>query len=229
MTIKATIFDLDGTLVDFNLDYKSVKGAVLEFLLHVGLPSSLITVKDTVFEMLKKTEIFFKNSNKSSSSILEIRNDVLAITDKYELEAARETDLLPGVNETLKNLIKMNLKLGLFTLSGDKSATYILKRFKLVDFFSVTVPRNQVNYVKPNPEHLETALKVLGVTPEETIVIGDDIVDMETAKELNATAIGLTTGTSTAKQLTGHGADFVINSIIDLLPLIKTINKKQQT
>lgn len=228
MTIKATIFDLDGTLVDFNLDYKSVRGDVRDYLLHVGLPSSLITAKDTVFEMLKKTEIFFKNSYKSSSSILEIRNDVLAIADKYELEAARETNLLPGVNETLKNLMQMSLKLGLFTLSGDKSVTFILNRFKLVDFFSVTVPRNQVNYVKPNPEHLETALKVLGVTPEETIVIGDGIADMETAKELNATAIGLTTGTSTAKQLTNHGADFIINSIIDLLPLIKTINKQPQ-
>jgi len=176
--------------------------------------------------MLKKTEIYFKNSPKSSNSISEIRNDVLAIADKYELEAARETDLLPGVTETLKNLARMSLKIGLFTLSGDKSVNYILKRFKLVDFFSVTVPRNQVNYVKPNPEHLETALKVLGVTPEETMVIGDGIADMETAKELNATGIGLTTGTSTAKQLTHHGAKYIINSIIDLLPLIETINKK---
>ena len=226
MTIKATIFDLDGTLIDFNLDYKSIRGEVRNYLLHVGLPSSLITVKDTVFDMLKKTEIYFKNSPKSSNSISEIRNEVLAIADKYELEAARETDLLPGVTETLKNLTRMSLKIGLFTLSGDKSVNYILKRFKLVDFFSVTVPRNQVNYVKPNSEHLETALKVLGVIPEETIVIGDGIADMETAKELNATGIGLTTGISTAKQLTHHGAKYIINSIIDLLPLIETINKK---
>ena len=228
MTIKATIFDLDGTLIDFNLDYKSVRGEVRTYLLHVGLPSSLITVKDTIFEMIKKTEIYSRNSLNSSNSITEIRNEVLAIADKYELEAARETDLLPGVIETLKNLTRMNIKIGLFTLSGDKSVNYVLKRFKLVDFFSVTVPRNQVNYVKPNPEHLETALKVLGVTPEETIVIGDGIADMETAKELNATGIGLTTGTATAKQLTHYGAEYIINSIIDLLPLIETINKKLQ-
>ena len=226
MTIKATIFDLDGTLIDFNLDYKSIRGEIRNYLLYAGLPSSLITVKDTVFEMLKKTEIYFKNSPKSSNSITEIRNEVLTIADKYELEAARETDLLPGVTETLKNLTRMSLKIGLFTLSGDKSVNYVLKRFKLVDFFSVIVPRNQVNYVKPNPEHLETALKVLGVNPEETIVIGDGIADMETAKELNATGIGLTTGTSTAEQLTHHGAKYIINSIIDLLPLIETINKK---
>lgn len=120
----------------------------------------------------------------------------------------------------------MNLKIGLFTLSGDKSVNYILKRFKLNNYFSVTVPRNQVNYVKPNPEHLETALKVLDVNPKETLVVGDGVVDMMTAKELNATAIGLTTGTSTVTQLTKNGADYIITSIIDLIPLIEKINKK---
>jgi HAD superfamily hydrolase (TIGR01509 family) len=176
--------------------------------------------------MLKKAEIFLRNSDKSST-LNEIRNEALEIADKYELEAARETDLLPGVNETLKNLKKMNLKIGLFTLSGDKSVNYILKRFKLTNFFSVTIPRNKVNYVKPNPEHLETALKVLNVTPEETIVIGDGIVDIQTAKELNISAIGLTTGTSTVAQLTKHGADYIITSITDIIPLIETINKQR--
>jgi pyrophosphatase PpaX len=227
LIIKAIIFDLDGTLVDFNLDYRSVRGDIREHLLHVGIPSSLLSARDSVFEMLKKAEIFFQNSSKSSNSFIEIRSEALAIADKYELQAARETDLLPGVNETLKNLKNMNLKIGLFTLSGDKSVNYVLKRFKLTNFFSVTVPRNKVNYVKPNPEHLETALKVLDVAPEETLVIGDGIVDIETAKELNATAIGLTTGTSTVDQLTKHGADYIITSITDLIPLIETINKKR--
>jgi HAD superfamily hydrolase (TIGR01509 family) len=226
LNIKAIIFDLDGTLVDFNLDYRSVRGDIREYLLHVGIPPSLLSAKNTVFEMLKKAEIFLRNSDKSST-LNEIRNEVLEIADKYELEAARETDLLPGVNETLKNLKKMNLKIGLFTLSGDKSVNYILKRFKLTNFFSVTIPRNKVNYVKPNPEHLETALKVLNVTPEETIVIGDGIVDIQTAKELNISAIGLTTGTSTVAQLTKHGADYIITSITDIIPLIERINKQR--
>ena len=227
MTIKATIFDLDGTLVDFNLDYKAIRGDIREHLLNSILPSSLLSAKDTVFEMLKKADIYFRNLDKSSAnSINKIRDEALLIADKYELEAARNTDLLPGVIETLKILKSMNLKIGLFTLSGDKSVNYILNRFRLNNYFSVTVPRNQVNYVKPNPEHLETALKVLDVTPEETIVIGDGVVDMVTAKELNAISIGLTTGTSTVEQLAKQGADYIITSIIDLIPLIEKINKK---
>jgi HAD superfamily hydrolase (TIGR01549 family) len=177
--------------------------------------------------MLKKTEIYVKNSGKSAEAMEEIRKEALGIAEKYELEAARNTSLLPGANETLKALKQMGLKIGLFTLSGDKSARYILQRFKLGEFFGVTVPRNRVNFVKPNPEHLEMALKVLGVVSEETVVVGDSEVDMESARELKAIAVGLPTGTATTEQLTVHGANYIITSITDLPVLIDKINRAQ--
>jgi HAD superfamily hydrolase (TIGR01549 family) len=227
ISIKAVIFDLDGTIASFNLDYRTVRGEVRSYLLRVGVPASLLTANDSIFEMLKKTEIFVKNSGKSAEAMEEIRREALAIAEKYEMEAARDTSLLPGADETLKALKRMDLKIGLFTLNSDKSATYILQRFKLGDFFSVTVPRDKVNFVKPNPEHLEMALKVLDVAPEETAVVGDGNVDMECAKELKAIAVGLPTGTSTIEQLTRHGANYIITSITDLPVLIDKINKTQ--
>jgi len=227
MSIKAVIFDLDGTIASFNLDYKAVRGDVRSYLLRVGVPASLLPVNESIFEMLKKTEIFLKNSEKSAEAVEEVRNGALAIAEKYELEAARSTGLLPGTNEVLKALKQMGLKIGLFTLSSDKAARYILQRFKLGDFFGVTVPRDKVNYVKPNPEHLEMALKVLGVAPEETVVVGDSNVDMESAKALKAIAVGLPTGTSTIEQLMVHGANYIITSITDLPVLIEKINKGQ--
>ena len=226
-SIKAVIFDLDGTIASFNLDYRAVRGEVRGYLLRVGVPASLLSANESIFEMLKKTEIFVKNSGKSAEAMEEIRKEALGIAEKYELEAARNTSLLPGANETLKALKRMGLKIGLFTLSGDKSARYILQRFKLGEFFGVTVPRNKVSFVKPNPEHLEMALKVLGAVPEETVVVGDSNVDMESAMELKAIAVGLPTGTSTTEQLTVHGANYIITSITDLPVLIDKINKTQ--
>jgi HAD superfamily hydrolase (TIGR01509 family) len=226
-SIKAVIFDLDGTIASFNLDYKAVRGEVREYLLRIGVPASLLSANESIFEMLKKTEIFVKNSGKSAEAMEEIRKEALGMAEKYELEAARTTSLLPGANETLKTLKQMGLKIGLFTLSGDKSARYILQRFNLGEFFGVTVPRNRVNFVKPNPEHLEMALKVLGVVPEETVVVGDSKVDMESARELKAIAVGLPTGTSTTEQLTVHGANYIITSITDLPVLIDKINRAQ--
>jgi HAD superfamily hydrolase (TIGR01509 family) len=135
---------------------------------------------------------------------------------------------MPGAGEALKALKRMGLKIGLFTLSGDKSANYILQRFKIADFFGVMVPRNKVSYVKPNPEHLEMALKVLGVAPEETVVVGDSNVDMESAEELNAIAVGLSTGTASVELLTRHGANYILTSITDLPVLIEKIDKGHQ-
>jgi phosphoglycolate phosphatase len=229
ISIKAVIFDLDGTIASFKLDYKAVRGEVRSYLLRVGVPASLLSVNETIFEMLKKTQIFMKNSGKSAEAMEEIKKEALAIAEKYELEAARDTSLLPGASETLKTLKQRGLKIGLFTLSGDKAVSYILQRFKLGDFFGVIVPRNKVNYVKPNPEHLEMALKVLGVAPEETVVVGDGNVDMESARELKTTAVGLPTGTSTIEQLTIHGANYIITSITDLPVLIDKMNKTQPT
>jgi HAD superfamily hydrolase (TIGR01509 family) len=225
--VKAVIFDLDGTITNFNLDYRTARGEVRSYLLRVGVPASVLSAKESIFEMLKKTEIFVRNSGKSAEAMEAIRNEALGIAEKYELEAAMSTGLLPGVVETLKELKRMGLKLGLFTLNSGKSLSYILQRFKLGDFFGVTVPRDRVNFVKPNPEHLEMALKVLGVSPEETVVAGDSGVDMESAKELKAVAVGLPSGASTAEQLTGHGANYVITSITDLPVLIERLNRAQ--
>ncbi len=227
ISIKAVIFDLDGTIALFNLDYKALRGEVRSYLLRMGVPASVLSVKESIFDMLKKTVIYAKNTGKPAELIDEIRNEALAIAEKYELEAAANTDLLPGAYETLKVLKQMNLKIGLFTLNSDKAANYILQRFKLEDFFGVTVPRNKVNFVKPNPEHLEMALKVLGVMPEETIVVGDAAVDMESAKELKAVAVGLPADAPNIDKLMKHGANYVITSITDLPVLVEKINNGQ--
>jgi pyrophosphatase PpaX len=227
ISIKAVIFDLDGTIARFNLDYKALRGEVRSYLLGVGVPFSVLSVNENIFDMIKKTMIYLQNSGKPVRAMEEIRNQVLALAEKYELEAAASTDLLPGAYETLKTLKQMDLKIGLFTLNSDKSANYILHRFKIGEFFAVTVPRNKVNFVKPNPEHLETALKVIGVAPAETVVVGDGNVDMESARELEAIAVGLPTTASKIEQLMKHGANYIITSITDLPVLIEKINNGQ--
>jgi HAD superfamily hydrolase (TIGR01549 family) len=223
--IKAVIFDLDGTLVSFNIDYKAVRADVRNLMIKRGLPASLFSINESIFEMLKKTEIFMKNNGKSEKSTEEIREKALAIAEKYELEAAKTTSLLPGVLDTLKDLKELNLKMGLCTINSEKSTNYILKRFKISEFFDAVSPRNNVKYVKPNTEHLEATLKALDVKPEEVIVVGDGVSDIKCAKELQAIAVGLLSGVSSPKDLIGAGANYLIESVTDLIALIDCINK----
>jgi HAD superfamily hydrolase (TIGR01509 family) len=227
MNVKAVIFDLDGTLVGFNLDYRALRAEVRGYLAKRGVPASVLSLKENIFEMLKKAEIFVKNSGKSAEVVEQIRSEALGIAEKYELEAAMSTGLLSGAVEALKALKRMGLKIGLCTINSEKSASYILQRFKIAEFFDVVVTRNMVSQVKPHPEHLQVVLKALSVAPEESVVVGDSSADMQCAKELKTIAVGLPTGISTVQQLTSQGANYVITSITDLPVLIEKLNKAQ--
>ena len=148
--IKAVVFDLDGTLASFNLDYQTIKTEVRDYLLKRGVPALMLSVSLSVFGLLRRTEVYFKFTGKSAKVLKEVRMEALAIAEKYELEAAMCTSLLSGAVETLNALRRMNLKIGLCTINSDKSVDCILQRFKLGEFFDVTVPRNRVKYVKPH-------------------------------------------------------------------------------
>ena len=225
MAIEAVIFDLDGTLAHFNLDYKALRSEVRTYLMSVHVPASVLDVNESIFEMLKKAEIFVKNSSKSKEAFAEVRTQALSIAEKYEMEAATTTSLISGAVEMLKDLQKMNLKMGLCTTSSEKAANYILQRFKIDGFFKVVVPRDKVKYVKPHTEQFEVALKTLGVHAKDSLIVGDSVVDMQSAKELKAIAVGLPTGLSTTEQLMSNGANYIITSLTDLPVLVKKIKE----
>jgi HAD superfamily hydrolase (TIGR01549 family) len=223
--IETVIFDLDGTLAHFNLDFKALRAEVRSYLIRTGVPASVLNVNESIFDMLAKAEIFFKNGDKSAQAFEEVRTQALAITEKYEMEAALTTSLQPGAVETLKELKRMRLKLGLCTTSSGKAAKYILQRFRIEDFFKIVVSRDKVKYVKPHTEQFEMALKGLNARAQATVIVGDSVVDMQSARELKSIAVGVPTGMSTMEQLKKHSANYIITSLTDLPVLIKEINK----
>jgi phosphoglycolate phosphatase len=226
VVIKAVIFDLDGTIAAFNLDYKTVRGEIRSYLIRIGVPPSVIAVNDSVFDMVTKARLFMTNQGKSADAIEEVSRESLKMAEKYELEAAAHTSLLPGVEETLKAVKKLGLKIALCTINSANSTEHILKRFKIAEYFDVVVPRNKVLRFKPDPEHFKTALTVLEVASSETLVIGDSITDIQAAQQVKALSVGLPTGVSTQKQLITQGANYIITSITDLPMLIQRINKE---
>ncbi|MGO8807422.1 MAG: HAD family hydrolase [Candidatus Bathyarchaeia archaeon] len=227
MAVEAVIFDLDGTIAHFNLDYKALRAEIRGFLMRAGVPASVLNINESIFEMLGKAEIFFKNGDKSNSANVfgAVRAEALAIAEKYEMEAASTTSLQTGAVETLKELKAMNLKMGLCTINNEKAVKYILQRFKIEEFFAAVVPREKVKYVKPHTEQFEMTLKVLGIQAQSTVVVGDSVADMQSAKELKAIAVGIPTGTATMDQLKKNSANYIITSLSDLPHLIKEINK----
>ena len=225
MPIKAVVFDLDGTLAEFNVDYRTVRAEVMQFLSHQGLPASIFSIHESIFEMLKKSKVYMRNNGKNEQEFAALQQHALSIALKHELKAARETTLLPGVTEMLKALRQMGLKLAIFTINGEKSANLILERFRLKPFFEAVITREAVAKVKPDPAHLAAALRSLNVTAEETVVIGDGVTDMKSAKALSAHAIGLITDEQGASKLNHAGATYTIKSITEAPILIREISQ----
>jgi len=224
MTVKAVVFDLDGTIVAFNIDYMAVRAEVRNLLMKEGFPASILSTKESIFEVLKKAQIFLKNQNKPRRKFEDIRSQASAIAEKFEFEAARTTSLLSGAAEALKEVKKMRLKIGLCTVNGDRATEYLLKKFRIAQYFDAKITRDEVENVKPSSDHLEAVLATLEVNAEEAVVVGDGIGDMKCATNLQAVAVGLTTGVSTAAELMNAGANYIITSITDLPSLIESIN-----
>jgi len=220
MAIIAIVFDLDGTIAGFNLDYKAVRLKVCNLLISAGMPASILATERSTFEMIRKAKIFMKNKGRQKEDIGRIIDKALETIEKHEIEAAKTTSLLPGVKGTLQALRRSGIKIGLCTLNGEASTEYILGRFGIRSFFDAVVPRNKITNVKPNSEHLKSVLTALGVEANEAIFVGDGVNDMECARSSGVVAVGLLTGVSMSDELIDAGASYIITQMSDLPKLI---------
>jgi phosphoglycolate phosphatase len=226
LTIKAVIFDLDGTITYFNIDYMAARAEIARFLTRQGIPDSLLSVNKGVFDILKKVEKHMKKIGREEEKFVELRKNVISIIERYESEAARKTSLLPNVLKTLETLRGMKLKIAIFTTNGEKSTSHILRRFHIAHFFEAVITRESVSAVKPDPAHLEATLRALNIRPEEAMVVGDSARDMKCARKLNVLAVGVTTGISSPEALTNAGADYLASSSTDIPTLVQQLNEK---
>lgn len=223
--INAVIFDLDGTLVTFNLDVKACRTKVIQYLTEQGFPRQLFSMKETAFDMLVKAKKHLNEAKTGNQEFSKIEETVFSIVERFELNAAKTNKMFPKIPETLKTLKAMNLKIGLCTISGDKAANYVLERFNIAQFFDVVVTRDSVSDVKPHPAHLKATLHALNVLPEESLLVGDSVKDVVCAKQLNILSVGVTTGLSSIEQLTNSGANYIASAANEIPLLVESLNR----
>jgi phosphoglycolate phosphatase len=224
--IRAVIFDLDGTLKEFNLDIKACRTKIINLLTQQGFPRSLFSIKETAFDMLVKVKKYLTAKGLEKQKFAKIKDMVFSVVEDFELEAARTAKMFAGIQETLKALRDMKLKIALCTISSEKTTSYILKRFNLELFFDAVITRESVFEVKPHPTHLEAALNALKVESQEAVLVGDSVKDIECAIQLNVLAVGVTTGLSSIEELACSGAHYIASSANDIPILIQKLNSK---
>jgi HAD superfamily hydrolase (TIGR01549 family) len=191
--IKAIVWDLDGTLIDFKIDYIRSRNKAIEILKNYNVSQEILTVKSSILENINQAKKFFEKAGFSEKKIKKILTEIDKEIIKIEREAALEAKLITGIDRVLEFAKSRNLKQAIFTFNTKKNTLISLKKAKISQFFDFIVGRDNIDNLKPHPDHLYHICEKLNVNPDEVLVIGDTDRDIEAAINVGAHSIALNT------------------------------------
>jgi len=224
--IKAIIFDLDNTLVDFmKMKEMSIEAAV-EGMIDAGLSMDKELAKKRMFEIYEEKGIeyqkVFDEFLQESSGKIDYK---LLSAGIVSYRRAREAALVlyPHVNYTLVDLLKKGFKLAVITDAPRREAWLRLCYLNLHQFFDYVLTFEDTGQLKPGKAPFEKALGLLGILPEEAIMVGD----WPERDMVGASQVGIKTVFARYGDTFGvdePGSDYIIDDIIELIPLLEKIN-----
>jgi HAD superfamily hydrolase (TIGR01549 family) len=182
MCIRAVIFDLDNTLIRSTINFKELKKRIIDFLVKSGVEGSLLNESMLNFEVINKAVEDLRCKKVPEESIKGVVNEVIAMLNEAEIRSLDRAELMDGALETLASLKTLGFKIGIVTNGCRMYADKVIEMFSLGKYIDTVVTRDEVAAPKPNPGHLLKALEVLGVRAEESVFVGDHLIDALCAK-----------------------------------------------
>jgi HAD superfamily hydrolase (TIGR01549 family) len=121
----------------------------------------------------------------------------------------------------LDQLQKKGVLMGIVTFQRRPRLEHRLEKWKLKSYFKAVVTPEQHFEFKPSPVPFLAAIKQLKIPADHCFVVGDEPADMMGGKKAGAETVGLPQGFFSADELKQTGADQIINSLVQLPPLIQ--------
>ena len=224
--IKAVIFDLDNTLLDFMKMKDYAVKAAIDGMIEAGLDIDPDKSYETIIgiyeeEGWENQQVFNDFLNKT---IGEVNNKYLA-AGIVAYRRAREANLLlyPNVNHTLVELMKRGVKIAVVSDAPSREAWMRIYYLNLHHHFDVVLTFDDTNVRKPSPIPFEMALSQLNIDAEEALMVGDwperDVVG---AKKLGIRTIFARYGD--AFGTVDSGADWDINDVYEIVGIVNELN-----
>ena len=201
--IRAVIFDLDGTLTEPFFDFDAIRE-------EIGMDRD----GGPILEAMESMEP-------------DQRARVVKVLARHEEQAVAESRLNPRTRETLQSLQAGTIRVGVLTRNTRANAFAIARKHGLT--FDAVVDRSD-GPVKPDPFGVVHLCRRFGVDPAETLVVGDYLFDLLSARAAGAIPV-LLRHDGRNEHFAPH-ADFVIRRLDELLPIVKNIdgmNGKEST
>ena len=225
--IKAVIFDIDNTLMDFMHMKRTAVDAAVSAMIDAGLKISKERMLEKIFnvywkEGIEDQQIFDKVLLQEFG---QIDYKILAAGILgYRRAKEGAMSLYPHVHMTLTQLLKMGLKMAVVSDAPRLSVWMRIVGLGLSNYFDHVITFDDTKERKPSPKPFLLALELLGVSAQETLMVGDwaerDIVG---AKNLRIkTAFARYGDEFNTKD---SGADCDLNDILELVDVIRRENE----
>lgn len=210
--LKAVLFDLDGTLIH-SIEH------IIACWQH--------TVRTSLGKEMSREEILPTLGRALLESFEEVApGRSLEMREVYRAyqKATHDSDitLVAKTHETLTKLHSDGYKLGVVTSKGIVVASEGLNLFNLLPYFDVLVTYEDTERHKPNPDPLLVGSQRLGIEPVNIMYVGDAVFDIQASKAAGMAAVGVTWGAGKREELEEAGADWVVDTMDELLPILST-------
>jgi phosphoglycolate phosphatase len=215
----AVLFDLDGTLLDTLEDLADAVNAALAAL---GFPAHPLDpyryfVGDGVETLMRRA---LPPAAADDPGIL--AQAVSLQRAEYRARWTAKTRPYPGVPELLAALEARGVRMALLSNKPDAAVAEVVRHFFAGVPFAVARGALPEVPVKPDPGAALRIADEMGLAPVEFLYLGDTNTDMRTARAAGMTAVGALWGFRTEQELRESGAERLVASPADLLPLLAT-------
>lgn len=121
-------------------------------------------------------------------------------------EAAPNLQPTPGARPLIQRLIAEDFKLLAVSSANPSQLEALFETAQVKDFLIETAPTEEVDSSKPAPDIVRAALKKIGFPPEQVMMLGDTIYDLEAATKAGVRMIALRCGGTADEKLAAAAA-----------------------
>lgn len=221
-TLKAVVFDLDGTLIRSTIDFHEMNQAVARTLLEHGLPKEILDKSGRVNESIVHAYAYFKTHDVEGWADA-VEKDLNRVSSDVEMARVDGSKAVDGTFELLDHLRAKGIEAAILTRGSRNYTMSALKASGLDGLFHTVVCRDDhpLTEAKPNPIALQRVFGHLSLTSGQCMFIGDHETDYLCAKGAGTIFAAVLTGSHGADVWDRLRPDVVMDSIADLNQLME--------
>lgn len=198
--IRAVLFDFDGTLAEATLDFALMRQRARAVMGLFRQPPDDVRVP--VMEELSQL-----CASLPAPLAEEARRRTMAAIAEVEREAASRSRPFAFTRPMLAGLKERGVAAAVITRNCPGAVFMVFPDLR--DHVACVLTRDDVERVKPDPEHGRRALALVDRGPEEAIMVGDHPMDVETGKRLGTFTGAVASGESRREDLVAAGPDWL--------------------